>query len=59
MADDPHKKGGPDRDRINVGESYEVTYWTKELGVNEARLKRLVAENGPMVEDVKKALGKT
>jgi hypothetical protein len=54
MPDDPYKKGGPDRDRINVGESYEAIYWAEELRVNEARLKDLVAENGPIVKERQK-----
>ncbi len=29
-----------------------------KLGVSEERLKELVRQNGPMVDDVKKALGK-
>jgi hypothetical protein len=58
MADDLTKRGEPDRDRINVNEDWERQRWSKELGVSEDRLKDLVRENGPMVTDIKKALGK-
>lgn len=58
MADDLTKRGEPDRDRINVNEEWERQRWSKELGVSEDRLKDLVRENGPMVADIKKALGK-
>jgi len=56
MPDDPKKRGPADRSRINVNERYEVSYWTKALGVSADRLKTLVKRVGPMVKDVKKAL---
>jgi hypothetical protein len=58
MADDLHKRGKPDQDRINVHEDWERNYWAKELGISEDRLRELVKLHGPMVKDVKKALGK-
>jgi hypothetical protein len=42
MADDLSKRGPADRIRINVNERHEVNYWTRELGVTEARLRELV-----------------
>lgn len=56
MADDKTKKGPADRSRINVNESYEVEYWTKELGVSSAELRELVKKHGVMVADIRKAL---
>jgi hypothetical protein len=58
MADDKTKRGAPDRIRINVNEPYELEYWTKELGVSEAKLKELVKQHGVMVADVRKAVKK-
>jgi hypothetical protein len=58
MSDDLTKRGEPDQDRINVHEDWERKRWADELGVSEDRLKELVRQNGPMVDDVKKALGK-
>jgi Protein of unknown function (DUF3606) len=48
----------PDRIRINVNEPYELEYWTKELGVSDAKLKELVKQHGVMVADVRKAVKK-
>jgi uncharacterized protein DUF3606 len=58
MPDDLTKRGDPDQDRINVNEDWERKRWAEKLGVSEDRLKDLVRQNGPMVDDVKKALGK-
>lgn len=58
MADDKEKTGKPDRDRINVHEPYELSYWSKELGVTPDKLKETVKDVGPMVTDVKRKLGK-
>ena len=58
MPDDPSKRGKPDQDRINVHEDWERKHWAKELGISEDRLRELVKLHGPMVKDVKKALGK-
>ena len=58
MADDKNKTGKPDRDRINVGEAYELRDWAKKFGVSEAELKAAVSKVGPMAKDVAKSLGK-
>lgn len=58
MADDPSKRGPADRSRINVHESHEVQYWTKELGVTEQQLKVAVAKVGVMATNVRRELGK-
>jgi len=58
MPDSKQKAGSPDRARINVNEDYELTYWTNELGVSEARLRQLVHSHGVMAADIRKALGK-
>ena len=58
MPDDPKQVGKSDRDRINVNEDYELRDWSKSLGVSADRLKAAVRKVGPMVEDVRRALGK-
>lgn len=58
MSDDLHNRGPRDRERINVHESWELTYWTKHFGVNEAQLRGAVLAVGVMVKDVKRYLGK-
>ncbi len=55
MADDLKNRGEQDRARINVNEEHEVRYWTKELGVDEEELKRLVAQHGSSADAVRQA----
>ena len=57
MPDDLTKRGEPDKDRINVHEDWERKRWAEKLGVSEDQLRELVKKHGPMVSDVKKALG--
>jgi hypothetical protein len=59
MADDLSKRGQADRLRINVNEKHELDYWTKELGISEARLRQLVHNHGVMAADIRAALGKS
>lgn len=56
MADDKSKSGGPDRDRVNVHEDYELRDWSKKFGVTPEKLKEAVKKVGPMVKDVEKEL---
>ena len=35
MADDRTNRGPQDRSRINLGEDYEVRYWTDKFGVSK------------------------
>jgi hypothetical protein len=58
MPDNLEERGKPDQDRINVHEPWERKRWAHELGISEDRLRELVKLHGPMVKDVKKALGK-
>ena len=58
MADDLHKRGSPDRDRINVNEEYELRDWSKSLGVSPEELKKAVAAVGDRAEAVRQHLGK-
>lgn len=53
MADDPKKRGKPDRIRIHVNQPHERRYWCKRLEASHTYLKWLVKKVGPMVKDVK------
>jgi hypothetical protein len=53
MPDDKNRKGPEDPNKINLNQAYEVAYWTKELGIDEARLRRAVREAGVMVVQVR------
>jgi hypothetical protein len=54
--DDLRKKGSPDRSKINMHESHEVKYWTRELGVNRDQLQKLVDKVGNSAASVRKEL---
>lgn len=56
MADDKHKVGSPDRDRINLHEDYEVRDWTESLGVTMERLHEAVQAVGNSAEKVREYL---
>ena len=58
MSDDLSNRGPQDRSRVNVNEPHELRYWTKELGVTEAKLRSAVAAAGVSVEKVRRYLGK-
>ncbi len=58
MADNLKDRGPQDRSRINVNESWELQYWTEELGVSEDQLRDAVKNAGTSVEAVRKQLGK-
>lgn len=56
MADDLNNRGPQDRNRINVNESWEVRYWTKELGCTEEELRAAVTSAGVSVDKVREYL---
>ena len=58
MAANPKQTGNADRDRINVHEDYELRNWSESLGVTHEDLWKAVAKVGPLVNDVRKELGK-
>ena len=58
MSDDKSKKDKADRDRINLHEPYEVSYWTRTLGCSKEQLVAAVQKAGPMAADVRTQLGK-
>jgi hypothetical protein len=47
-----------DHQRIDVHREQDCRYWSDKLGVSPERLRRAVREVGPLVEDVRRHLGK-
>ena len=58
MSDSKDKIGKPDRDRVNVHETYELRDWSKKFGVTHDELRAAVKKVGPMAKDVAKELGR-
>ena len=56
--DNTNKTGTPDRNTINLNEDYEVTYWTKELGVTKEELTEAVNKAGKSAQAVREYLKK-
>ncbi|MEH0804106.1 DUF3606 domain-containing protein [Vibrio alginolyticus] len=57
MPDNLKRTQPEDPKKINLAQDWEVDYWTKALGVSEARLRQAVKAVGVMVSDVKIYLG--
>ena len=53
MPDDLKRRKPEDPKRINVNQTWEVRYWTKELGCSEAQLRSAVNVVGVMVDKVR------
>jgi len=49
MPDDPNKKRPQDASRINIHQDWELTYWSKTLGVTKEQLVKLVRQYGDSV----------
>jgi hypothetical protein len=58
MSDNLNERGPQDRNRINVNESWEVAYWTKELGVSKEELEQAVQTAGTQASAVRQHLGR-
>jgi hypothetical protein len=56
MTDDKTKRGGQDRERINIHEDYEVRYWSEKFGITAEQLRGAVAHAGVMAADVEQYL---
>lgn len=56
MTDDKRTVGAPDRDRISLGEDYEIRDWTAALGVSEAELREAVDAVGSSANKVREYL---
>jgi Protein of unknown function (DUF3606) len=46
----------PDRSKINLGERFEVKYWTRELSIDRQQLQKLVEKVGNSAAAVRKEL---
>lgn len=57
MSDNPSKRSGPDRSKINMHQEYELRYWIKHLGVTKEELARAVEKVGNSAATVRKELG--
>lgn len=53
MAEGTNNIGSPDRDRISLGEDYEIRDWTQSLGVSEAELREAVDAVGNSADAVR------
>jgi 3-oxoacyl-[acyl-carrier-protein] synthase III len=51
------KREQPDRSKINMHQSFEVKYWTHQLGVSRERLQQVVDKVGNSAATVRKELG--
>jgi hypothetical protein len=57
MGDNLLDKGQRDRSHIAMGQSHEVQYWTKHLGVTKEELRRAIDKVGNSAAAVRKELG--
>ncbi len=53
MSDNLHLRGPADRNRINVHETWEVQWWTRELNCTEQQLRDAVKAVGVMAATVR------
>ncbi|PHK27863.1 hypothetical protein VF13_41155 [Nostoc linckia z16] len=56
MADNKAMRGGQDRSRINIYESYEVQYWKEKFDITADELRDAVAAVGTSAADVEQYL---
>lgn len=54
--DNRNERGPQDRNRINLGEDYEVRYWSRQLGVSADALADAVKKVGPSADKVREFL---
>jgi ribosomal protein L11 len=50
MSDNLENRGPQDASKVNVGEVWEVAYWTKKFGVSADELKQAVKQVGTSAE---------
>jgi hypothetical protein len=58
MQDEKTRHSVDDQFRINLEYPPDVLYWTKELGINEELLRKVVEVVGNRVDAVREHLGK-
>lgn len=56
MSDDKSLRTPADAQRVNVGEDYEVRYWTNKWNVTPEQLRVAVDKVGVMADDVEREL---
>jgi hypothetical protein len=56
MSDNKSKRRPQDSSRINMSEDYEVSYWTKKLGISREELKRATSKFSSFVSRVRSGL---
>jgi hypothetical protein len=56
MADDLTKRGGRDRNRIDVGQDHELRGWSEKFGVSKEELKEAVQAVGTEASKVEQHL---
>lgn len=56
MSDDKTKRGGQDRERINVHEDYELRDWSRSLHTTPEKLKEAVQAVGDRADKVREYL---
>jgi len=56
MADDLTQRGGQDRQRIDIGQDYELRDWSKKFGVTKEQLKEAVQAVGDRADKVEQHL---
>ena len=57
MSDDTGKRGGQDRERINVHQEYELRDWAKSLNTTPEKIKEAVQAVGDRADKVREYLG--
>jgi len=56
MSDDVSKREPVDRSFINQHDPHYLEFWTKELGIDEVRLLRLIRQHGVMTSAIRRAI---
>ena len=56
VADDHSKRGGQDRERVDVNQDWEVRDWAKKFGVSEEQLRQAVRKVGDRADAVRQHL---
>ncbi|HEY9000642.1 MAG TPA: DUF3606 domain-containing protein [Mucilaginibacter sp.] len=56
--DHPQNESSPDKERIDISDADQLTYWTDKFDTTKVRLKAVVNAVGPSVKDVEAYLRK-
>jgi hypothetical protein len=57
VVDDKARMTRLDRQQINIEEEYELRNWSERFGLSQETIREAVIQVGPLVKDVRKALG--